>query len=352
MDEENNTAAATDAVPDSVVEQPAAAAVQENADNATAVENAGGEDTSDAPDDTKDTASSGRPKRVRKSTTNYVPEEETKKETIIPEGKGEKLQDMPNVVAKFGDVTWSTPSLKSLYYIVFGVGKRADFKKNLLQFNGFNFTEDEEEAELEKVTQKVSFLSESFLQGDIISPCHFLLKKLILLLVCAIQMYKLKWDQLKEVMVHCDIDRSAESFGGKKTPDKDMLCTRFLDWLKEPKASGKKLKGSSKKASAKRKSSSSATAKAPKKKSPAKKAKKETSKPKKKKQTATSADDDEVNIPGVSTDKIRAKIKSIVANADKDSVTVKDVRKKLEDWLDMDLVEYKNSIRTLVMDVM
>ena len=41
-----------------------------------------------------------------------------------------------------------------------------------------------------------------------------------------------------------------------------------------------------------------------------------------------------------------------VANADKDSVTVKDVRKKLEDWLDMDLVEYKNSIRALVMDVM
>ena len=165
-------------------------------------------------------------------------------------------------------------------------------------------------------------------------------------------MYKLKLDQLKEVMDLCDIDRSAESFGGKKNPDKDMLCTRFLDWLKEPKASGKKLKGASKKASAKRKSSSSATAKAPKKKSPAKKAKKETSKPKKKKQTATSADDDEVNIPGVSTDKVRAKIKSIVANADKDSVTVKDVRKKLEDWLDMDLVEYKNSIRTLVMDVM
>ena len=165
-------------------------------------------------------------------------------------------------------------------------------------------------------------------------------------------MYKLKLDQLKQVMDLCDIDRSAESFGGKKNPDKDMLCTRFLEWLKEPKASGKKLKGASKKASAKRKSSSSAAAKAPKNSSPAKKAKKETSKPKKKKQSATPADDDDINIPGVSTDKIRAKIKSIVASADKESVTVKDVRKKLEDWLDMDLVEYKNSIRTLVMDVM
>ncbi|KAL7495287.1 hypothetical protein ACHAWT_003731 [Skeletonema menzelii] len=324
MDEENITAAATDAAADTV-EQPneeSAAAVQENADNETANENASGEGNAGADEptgDTKDTASSGRSKRVRKSTTNYVPEEEAKKEMIIPKGKGEKLQDMPNVVAKFGDVTWSTPSLKSLYYIVFGVGKRAEFKKHLLQFNGFSFSEDEEDAELEKVTQK---------------------------------MYKLKLDQLKQVMDLCDIDRSAESFGGKKNPDKDMLCTRFLEWLKEPKASGKKLKGASKKASAKRKSSSSAAAKAPKKSSPAKKAKKETSKPKKKKQSATPADDDDINIPGVSTDKIRAKIKSIVANADKESVTVKDVRKKLEDWLDMDLVEYKNSIRTLVMDVM
>ena len=148
----------------------------------------------------------------------------------------------------------------------------------------------------------------------------------------------------------CDIDRSMDSFEEKKNPDKDMLSTRFLEWLQEPKASGKKLK----KASAKRKSSSSAAAaKAPKKKSPPKKAKKEASKPKKKKKTATPADEDEeVNIPGVSTDKIRSKIQSIVANADKDSVTVKDVRKKLEDWLDMDLLEYKNSIRALVMDAM
>ena len=97
-------------------------------------------------------------------------------------------------------------------------------------------------------------------------------------------------------------------------------------------------------------SSPSATAKAPRKKSPAKKAKmKETSKPK---TFATPADDNEVKIPGVSTDKIKAKIESIVANADKDSFTVKDVREELEDWLDMNLAEYKESIRTLVMDVM
>ena len=85
-------------------------------------------------------------------------------------------------------------------------------------------------------------------------------------------MYKLKLDQLKEVMDLCDIDRSLERFGGKKSPDKDQLCNRFLEWLEEPKASGKKLKGASKKPSAKRKSSSpsAAAAKAPKK-APAKK---------------------------------------------------------------------------------
>jgi len=319
MDEENTTAAAADAAHDTAEQSndESTAAVQENADSAPADETASG---ADAPtDDAKDkAASSGRPKRVRKTTTNYVPEEEMKKEMIIPDGKGEKLGEMPNVVNKFGDVTWSTPCLKSLYYIVFGVGKKAEFKKHLLQFNGFNFSEEKEEAELDKVTQKI---------------------------------HKLKLDQLKEIMDLCDIDRSMDSFEEKKNPDKDMLSTRFLEWLQEPKASGKKLK----KVSAKRKSSSSsaAAAKAPKKKSPPKKAKKEASKPKKKKQTAQPADEDEeVNIPGVSTDKIRSKIQSIVANADKDSVTVKDVRKKLEDWLDMDLLEYKNSIRALVMDAM
>jgi hypothetical protein len=173
-------------------------------------------------------------------------------------------------------------------------------------------------------------------------------------------MYKLKIDQLKEVMDLCDIDRSQESFG-KKNPDKDMLCNRFLEWLEEPKASGKKLKGISKKSSAKRKSSSSAAtaaaaSKAPKK-SPEKKSKKELSKPKpkKKKAAAKPADDDddiEVNIPGVSTDKIRARIEGIVANADRESVTVKDVRKKLEEWLDTDLSAHKDAIRALVMDVM
>lgn len=164
MDEENTTttAAAAGESPETAGqnEESTAAAAQEKTDNATTVDTSG----PDAPSTTKDTAaSSGRPKRVRKSATNYVPEEETKKEIAIPDGKGEKLEDMPNVVANFKDVTWSTPCLKSLYNIVFGVGKRADFKKHLLQFNGLSFSEDKEDAEFEKVSQKVSCLSNSVL---------------------------------------------------------------------------------------------------------------------------------------------------------------------------------------------
>jgi len=187
MDEENTAAAAADAAHDTAEQskndESSTAAVQENADNAPADETASG---ADAPtDDAKDkAASSGRPKRVRKTTTNYVPEEETKKEMIIPDGKGEKLGEMPNVVSKFGDVTWSTPCLKSLYYIVFGVGKKAEFKKHLLQFNGFNFSEEKEEAELDKVTQKVRFLLDrTLLRRCDICLCHFQHKQCLILIL-------------------------------------------------------------------------------------------------------------------------------------------------------------------------
>jgi len=143
MEEENDAAA-----PDAVGQE---ATKQTNNDESS---NAAVDGTADA----KDTASSGRAKRVRKATTTYVPEEETKKEIIIPDGKGEKLQDMPNVVAKFQDITWSNPGLKHLYNIVFGRGKKADFKKHLLQFNGLVFSEGNEEAEKDKLLEKVTFL--------------------------------------------------------------------------------------------------------------------------------------------------------------------------------------------------
>ena len=168
MEEENTTAAAPAAAPDAAVPDATADdAKQNNATAAVVEENAADATTNDdkkdtAAADTKEAASSGRAKRVRKSTTNYVPEEETKKEVIIPVGKGDKLEDMPNVVSMFKDVTWSTPSLKMMYSIVFGVGKKADFKKHLLQFNGLAFPEGQEETEKEKVLQKVRVSSYVF----------------------------------------------------------------------------------------------------------------------------------------------------------------------------------------------
>lgn len=161
MEQENaiDTAAAP-VVPDEANETDAVnAAVEEDAADAEKDTTQSKVTTDDTPAAETDTAaSSGRAKRVRKSTTNYVPEEETKKEIVIPDGKGTKLEDMPNVVAKFKDVTWSTPSLKNLYSIVFGVGQKKNFKAHLLQFSGLVFPEGKEEAEKEKVQNKVSFL--------------------------------------------------------------------------------------------------------------------------------------------------------------------------------------------------
>merc|ERR1711935_552633 len=44
--------------------------------------------------------------------------------------------EMPTVVNNFKSVTWSDPILKKLYGIVFGVGKKKEFKSHLFQFNG------------------------------------------------------------------------------------------------------------------------------------------------------------------------------------------------------------------------
>ena len=57
-----------------------------------------------------------------------------------------------------------------------------------------------------------------------------------------------------------------------------------------------------------------------------------------------------LHIPGVDIEKIREKVKIIVESADKDKLTVKGLRKMLENWLDMDLSEHKDTIRTIIME--
>jgi len=284
---------------------------------------------------------------------------------VVPKGKGVKLSAMPNVVANFKDVTWSDPDLNSLHNVVFGQGRKKEYKANLLKFNGVVYSEGKEEAEKDKIRLK---------------------------------MYKLKMEALKATMDLADIDRSADSFESKKAPGKEELCERFLEWLENPEAKDKKTpkkgkrksagsagKGSAKKETPTKKAKKTTPAKktppakkavSAKKTPPAKKAvsaKKKTpikmNSAKKKaatkkaatkkaatptkgatKKSATKAVD--LNIPGIELDKLREKVKSIVENADRKELTVKMVRKMLEDWLDTDLTDHKDAIRSLVMEVM
>jgi len=275
--------------------------------------------------------SSGREQRVRKSVDAFDPTVASeKKDLVIPEGKGQKLEDMPTVVANFKKFTWSDPHLKMLYMIVFGRGQKKDFKSHLLQFNGLVYSEGQEEEEREKIKLK---------------------------------MYKLMLPDLKEVMDLCDIDRSAESFGKKAIPDKEMLCDRFLEWLENPKANDKSLKAVKGKTTPSKKVTPSKTS--PKSNSAKKRGRpkgtinQDKSPAKKAKGTAKAevvedggADEIDFNIPGTTIEKVREKVKSIVENANREELTVKGVRKILEDWLDADLSDFKDAVRSLVMEAM
>ena len=330
-DEEANANAAepSTSTAETTDEKAESAPPADKSEDATAEDEKKSEETSE-PAAAEETKVTGRGRRVRKSTQFLEPEEEKKKETVIPEGKGEKLEDMPRVVANFKDVTWSDLNLKALHSIVFGPGKKKEFKKHLLAFNGLVYPKGKEEQEAEKIRQK---------------------------------MYKLKLPELKAVMDLADVNRSADSFEDTKNPDKDALCERFMEWLEKPTASEKKVSSGKKAPAKKRKSTDSAkkegktsSAKKTKKVTPAKKTapkkKKATKKPSK--DTGDDGDDGEIelNIPGVDIEKVRAKVKSIVESANKEELTVKGVRKMLEDWLDTDLKDHKDAVRSIVMEAM
>jgi hypothetical protein len=282
--------------------------------------------------------STSRGKRQRKSIQNFNPEEydTQKKEIEIPSGNGVKLMDMPNVVDNFKAITWSDPHLKMLHSLIFGGrGKKKEFKAHLLQFNGLVYPEGKDaEEERAKLREK---------------------------------MYKLTLPELMSVMDLVDVPRYGSSFGLEKSkaPSKDDLCTRLLEWLEEPGASGNKRKdppskkrkstpSSSNSGSAAKKSSSTKTspstqkkkaaAASPKPKVVAKVEKKISSKKPKAEEEVN------INIPGVDIDKLREKVRSIVQTGNRDTLSVKSIRAMLEDWLDTDLGGHKDAIRTIVMD--
>ena len=66
----------------------------------------------------------------------------------------------------------------------------------------------------------------------------------------------------------------------------------------------------------------------------------------------STSDGIDLNIPGVDIDKLRAKVKSLVENANREEVTVKGIRLDLENWLDTDLSKHKDAIRLIVMEAM
>jgi len=236
-----------------------------------------------------------------------------------------------NVVENLKAITYSDVKMKTLYNLIFGQGKKKDFRKHLMQFNGLVYAEGTEESERGKLREK---------------------------------MYKLTMPQLKGIMDLADINRSGDSFGlaEGKNPGKEEHVTRFIEWLEMPVASGKK-KGKSSNSGKKRKSSSSGSAKKEKKEkaAPAKKAKSAKKKKAKKVEKEVSSSDDDsssddeeikLTIAGVDIDKVKAKVKSIVKSSDTDELTVKGVRKKLEEWLDCDLSKDKDAVRAIVMEAM
>lgn len=245
--------------------------------------------------------------RERKSTTAYVPQQEVEKKTEIAQGSGTALSEHPNVVDKFKAVTYSAESLHDLHHIVFGGRvKKTLLKGNLLAFSGLVYPDGKEDEAKEKVLGR---------------------------------MYKLKLGPLKAAIDLVDFSTS-----GLK--GKEEICDGFLAWLENPQPSGKEL--SSKKKGKRKSTSKKAPAKSKEEKKPAKKKAKSSAK------SASKADEDDTQtlkmIPGVPEEKLRTKIKSIIGNSDVESVTVKDIRKQLEDWLDMEsLTDYKETIRSIVM---
>ena len=224
-------------------------------------------------------------------------------------------------------ITYSDIKMKTLYNLIFGQGKKKEFRKHLMQFNGLVYAEGTEESERERLREK---------------------------------MYKLTMPQLKGIMDLVDINRSGDSFGlaEGKNPGKEDHVTRFIEWLEMPVASGKK-KGKSS-SSGKRKSSSGSAKKEKKEKAaPAKKAKSAKKKKAKKVEKEVSSDDDssddeeiKLTIAGVDIEKVKKKVKSIVKSSDTDELTVKGIRKQLEEWLDCDLSKDKDAVRAIVMEAM
>ncbi|KAL0045693.1 hypothetical protein WJX82_001892 [Trebouxia sp. C0006] len=93
---------------------------------------------------------SGR--RERKQTNFFQPEKKIETEKLeIREGQGTKLGEIPNVAFQLSKVTGRDELLEDLHQILYArKGKLSTRKKDIQAFSGFAYTDDQQEAELEK----------------------------------------------------------------------------------------------------------------------------------------------------------------------------------------------------------
>ncbi|KAL0021164.1 hypothetical protein WJX77_006655 [Trebouxia sp. C0004] len=93
---------------------------------------------------------SGR--RERKQTSFFQPEKKIETEKLeIREGRGTKLGEIPNVAFHLSKVTGRDELLEDLHQILYArKGKLSTRKKDIQAFSGFTFTDDQQEAEMEK----------------------------------------------------------------------------------------------------------------------------------------------------------------------------------------------------------
>lgn len=120
----------------------------------------GGEEKRDEKDGKEPSASPmERPSRERKSVVRYAAAAPrrllVKKAVTVQQGSGEKLKDIPNVAFKLSKRK-SDESLRVLHNILFGGKSKVHFlKKNILQFSGFVWSQNEEKDRL-KVKEKLN----------------------------------------------------------------------------------------------------------------------------------------------------------------------------------------------------
>ncbi|EFJ50930.1 hypothetical protein VOLCADRAFT_120551 [Volvox carteri f. nagariensis] len=104
--------------------------------------------------------------RQRKKAEHFQVEVKEKPEFVIKAGKGTKLGDIPNVHYLLGKLKTDDELVTSLHNLLFkrpGTSHRR--KKNLYEFSGLSFDDDEKEKELEKLQERLGKWTIPLLNG-------------------------------------------------------------------------------------------------------------------------------------------------------------------------------------------